>query len=192
MTTYAGTIFCLRRSDGRRIWRRAVRRDAFRHESFYASASTDGRRLFTVARSGKVVALHARTGKVLWTARVRGYGYSTPAVANGRVFVGGFDGRLRAFRSTTGRLLWRRWVGGRILGPALVVGNLVFCSTLEKRTFALRTVDGRVVWRFAAGKYAPGIATERYYYFSLNGLLVAFRGRFTPKSSDERRVASAP
>jgi outer membrane protein assembly factor BamB len=204
ITTYAGTIFCLRRSDGKRIWRRAIRRDTFRYESFYASASTDGRRLFTVARSGRVVALDSRTGRVLWTAQVGGYGYSTPAVANGRVFVGGFDGQLRAFRSTTGRLLWRRWAGGRILAPALVVGNLVFVSSLEKRTFALRTVDGRVVWRFAAGKYAPGIATERHYYFSLNGLLVAFRARFTPPAktpaargtaptpSSERGVATAP
>ena len=207
ITTYAGTVFCLRRSDGKRIWRTAVRRDAFRYESFYASPSSDGRRLFTVARSGKVVALNARNGDIVWTARVRGYGYSTPAVANGRVFVGGFDGQLRAFRSTTGRQLWRRWVGGRILAPALVVGNLVFVSTLEKHTYALRTVDGRIVWSFRAGKYAPGIATERHYYFSLNGLLVAFRARYTPpvkpperttavkdnaKRSRERRVTAAP
>ena len=26
------------------------------------------------------------------------------------------------------------------------------------------------------GKYSPGIATDQHYYFSLNGILVAFRG----------------
>jgi outer membrane protein assembly factor BamB len=70
-------------------------------------------------------------------------------------------------------------VGGRILGPTLVVGGLLYCSTLEQNTYALRTVDGRVVWHFHAGKYAPGIATNRFYYFSLNGLLVAYRGKQT-------------
>ena len=181
ITTYAGSIFCLRRSDGKRLWRTYVRRDSFRFESFYASPSTDGRRLFTVARSGKVVALSVRNGAVAWTAEVGGLGYSTPAVADGRVFVGGFDGNLRAFRSTNGRLLWRTWVPGRILGPALVVGDLVFFSTLERKTYAARVADGRVVWRFGIGKYAPGIATERHYYFSLNGLLVAFRAQHTPR-----------
>jgi outer membrane protein assembly factor BamB len=110
------------------------------------------------------------------------------------VFVGSFDGNLRAFRSTTGATLWRRWVGGRVLGPALVVGDLVFFSTLEQRTYAARTVDGKIVWSVKMGKYAPGIATERHYYFSLNGLLVAYRAAGTPPldGSDERRVASSP
>jgi outer membrane protein assembly factor BamB len=102
-------------------------------------------------------------------------GYSTPAISRGRVFVGGFDGALRAYRASTGRTLWRSYVGGRILGPAVVVGNLVFFSTLEERTFGLRVSDGKVVWRARVGKYSPGIATSRRYYFSLNGLLVAFR-----------------
>ena len=188
ITTYAGSIFCLRRTDGRRLWRKYLRRDPVRYESFYASASTDGKRLFTVARSGKVVALWARTGRVLWTARVRRLGYPTPAVANGRVFVGGTDGTLHAFRSTSGRLLWKRRVGGRILGAALVVGDLVFFSTLDRWTYAARTVDGRIVWRRRMGQYAPGIATDRHYYFSLNGLLVAFRGA---RSAPELPVARA-
>ena len=119
---------------------------------------------------------------------MRRLGYPTPAVANGRVFVGGTDGTLHAFRSTSGRLLWKRRVGGRILGAALVVGDLVFFSTLDRWTYAARTVDGRIVWRRRMGQYAPGIATDRHYYFSLNGLLVAFRGA---RSAPERPVARA-
>jgi hypothetical protein len=34
--------------------------------------------------------------------------------------------------------------------------------------------DGKIVWRLPIGKYSPGIATERGYYFTLNGILVAF------------------
>ena len=180
ITTYAGSIFCLRRTDGKRLWRRYIRRDAFRYESFYASPSSDGTQIYTVARSGKVVALKVNDGSVAWTAEIGGLGYSTPAVANGRVFAGGFDGYLRAFSARNGRLLWRTWVPGRILAPALVVGDLVFFSTLERKTYAARVGDGRIVWRFGIGKYAPGIATERQYYFSLNGLLVAFQPKNGP------------
>src|SRR4029079_11330220 len=67
VTTYAGSIFCVRQRDGRKLWSTYVKRDAFRYESFYASASTDGERLYTIARSGKVLALDASSGRILWT-----------------------------------------------------------------------------------------------------------------------------
>jgi eukaryotic-like serine/threonine-protein kinase len=124
-----------------------------------------------------VVALDAANGNVVWTGRVGGLGYTTPAVSKDRVFVGGFDGRIRALRATTGAELWSTWVGGRILGAPVVIGENVFFSTLEKRTYAVRASDGKVVWRLPLGKYSPGIATERTYFFSLNGRLMAFRGR---------------
>ncbi len=157
-----------------------MKRDSFRYESFYASPSTDGARLYTIARSGKIVALAASNGKVLWTQHVNSLGYSTPAVGRDRIFVGGFDGALHAYRKTDGKELWQARVGGRILGAPVVVGDLVFFSNLEQHTFAARVADGRIVWRVPIGKYSPGIATERAYYFTLNGILVAFRGRNSP------------
>jgi len=57
ITNYNGLIVCVHRGNGHRIWAVKVRRDYLRYESFYASPSSDGRRIFTVARSGKVVAL---------------------------------------------------------------------------------------------------------------------------------------
>ena len=38
-----------------------------------------------------------------------------------------------------------------------------------------------IVWHYGLGKYSPGIATERAYYISLNGMLVAFRGKDGPR-----------
>ena len=72
-------------------------------------------------------------------------------------------------------------MGGRILGAPVIVGDLVFFSTLETETYAARASDGKIVWRYGLGKYSPGIATERAYYFSLNGMLMAFRGRDGPR-----------
>ena len=177
---YSGAIFCLDKDTGREIWTTYLRRDAFRRESFYASTSTDGERLYSVSRSGSVVALDVGNGDVAWTGQVGGLGYTTPAVADGRVFVGGFDGRLRALRARNGAELWSKWVGGRILGAPVVIGEHVFFSTLEKKTYALRVSDGRIAWQLPMGRYSPGIATERTYFFSLNGRLIAYRGRDAP------------
>jgi outer membrane protein assembly factor BamB len=188
ITTYAGSIFCLRQRDGHKLCSTHVTRDAFRYESFYASPSTDGARLYTIARSGKIVTLDASTGHVLWTDNVNSLGYSTPALGRDRIFVGDFDGGLRAYRKTNGELLWRAHVGGRILGPPVVVGDLVFFSTLETETYAARASDGKIVWHYGLGKYSPGIATERAYYFSLNGMLLSFRGKDGPRPA---RASSA-
>jgi outer membrane protein assembly factor BamB len=138
---------------------------------------------------------------VIWTAHVGGLGYSTPAISQGRVFIGGFDGFLRAFRASDGRLLWRRYLGGRILGGSFVAGNLVFTSTLAEHTFAMRVTDGKILWQLPIGKYSPGIVTERHYFFTLNGIVMAWHARRSPqilaeqrqkKRSAQGRVTTAP
>ena len=85
---------------------------------------------------------------------------------------------------TSGDELWSTEVGGRILGAPVVIGPYVFFSTLEKRTYALRVSDGSIAWRLPLGKYTPGIATERTYFFSLNGRLIA-----TPRSRRSERTS---
>ena len=156
VSTYAGSVFCLDRRNGRKLWSTYIKRNTFSYESFYASPSTDGLRLYTTSRAGKVVALSAKSGRVLWTYQMGGWGYATPAIADGRVYVGGFDGRLRSFRGSDGRVLWDTAIGGKILAGALVVGKLVFVSTLDRDTYALRTSDGKIVWHKRKGAYAPG------------------------------------
>ena len=86
---------------------------------------------------------------------------------------------------------------------SFVAGNLVFTSTLERRTFALRVSDGKILWRLNIGKYSPGIVTERHYFFTLNGIVMAWHGRRSPqilalqrraakKKSAQGRVTTAP
>ena len=115
-------------------------------------------------------------GSVVWTHNLNTTGYSTPAIANGIVYVGDFNGLIHAYRASDGTQLWQTYIGGRILAPGVIVGPLVFFSNLETKTFGLRRSDGKIVWHVAMGKYQPGIATDRHYYFTLNGLLVAYQG----------------
>ncbi len=183
ISTYAGSVFCLNKNNGNKLWSTYVRRDLLQYESFYASASTDGARVYTTARTGKVVAFSGRSGRVLWTYNMGALAYSTPAIADRRVYVGAFDGQVRALRATDGRVLWTTTIGGRMLAPALVVGKLVFASTLDGQTFGLRAADGKIVWRRSKGRYAPGIATNRHYFFSLRGDLMAMRGENSPRES---------
>jgi outer membrane protein assembly factor BamB len=200
VSTYAGSIWSLRRSDGHKNWVHYFGRDLLRSESFYASVSTDGRRLFTISRSGHIYALSASDGHTIWRSSVSSLGYATPAVAHGRVFVGGFDGRVRALRASTGQVIWSRRLGGRFLGPAFVAGKYLFVSNLERNTYGLRAADGKVLFHLDIGKYSPGIVTERHYFFTLNGIVQAWHGKKSPqilelerrKKLAKRRVTTAP
>jgi outer membrane protein assembly factor BamB len=180
ISTYAGSIFCLRRTNGSKLWSTYVKRNVVSYESFYSSPSTDGRRLYTIARSGKLVALDARSGRVAWTHQLPALGYATPAIAHGRLFLGTRAGGFYALDASSGRMMWSRSMGGAVAGSALVVGDLVFASTVG-RTVAMRVGTGETVWRFPAGHFVPGIATDKMFYLSMSGLLVAFKGEKTPR-----------
>jgi outer membrane protein assembly factor BamB len=176
ITTYSGAIFCLNRYNGNKVWSTYVRRNSVQYESFYASPSTDGARVFAAARTGKVVALGPRSGQVLWTSYTGALTYATPAVYGSFIYIGNFSGDMQAFRKRDGKLAWRTHVPGEILAPALVVGDLVFFSTLQGQTYGARASNGQIFWRYPRGRYAPGIATDQRYIFSMKRLLVVFKG----------------
>ena len=154
----------LPRIDGpaRRSGRTYFKRDSFRYESFYASPSTDGARIYyRRPRRARSYALDARTGRLLWTGRVGGSGTRRRPWPTGRVFVGGFDGTLRALRATTGRELWQVDADGRILGAPSSSAT----SSSSRRSSSGRTACACPTARSSGscrmGKYSPGIATER-------------------------------
>ena len=65
---------------------------------------------------------------------------------------------------------WPTWRGPRSNG-----------ISTEKNIPTEWTKDtNNIAWRLPLGKYAPGIATERTYFLSLNGRLIATPGRDAP------------
>ena len=52
----------------------------------------------------------------------------------------------------------------------------------------MRVADGKVLWRLRIGKYSPGIVTERHYFFTLNGIVMAWHGRRSPQILEKLRA----
>ena len=191
ITTYAGSIFCLAPARRPKLWSTYVKRDSFRYESFYASASTDGERLFTLARSGKVVALDAVDGPRALDGRA-----STRSATRRRRVATRPDLRRRLqrgpprLREANGRLIWQR--ARRRPDPRRP-------RRRRRPRLLLDARDGDVRGaRLATGRSsgATGWASTRRgsrpsgtYYFSLNGMLVAFRGRERSPAKRPRRTA---
>jgi hypothetical protein len=116
------SVICLRRSDGRTLWKRQVHSGGFppKHEkNSHASATPacDGRRVYVVFHCQGAVLASALdlAGEVLWQKDVgpydERYGYgSSPAIYDGALIVAGDSkaaGFLAALDHTTGREIWR-------------------------------------------------------------------------------------
>lgn len=77
-----------------------------------------------------VMALNARTGRLLWRARLLAPSHSAPTVYHGYAFVADYAGHLYTLNASTGQILAQRKIGGHV-GPqpvALVHGTVYLTS----------------------------------------------------------------
>jgi outer membrane protein assembly factor BamB len=173
-TDLASTLHAVDARDGSRVW--AVRTGEtlpfpWGHESgdIWCSspvlAAVDGRAaVYFGAGDGRLYAVDARSGEVLWTLSTDGRIRSTPAVADGRVVVGGSDGVVYAADALTGRLLWRHETEGATLrsaefgfdrrtiqsSPAIADGR-VHVGTRDGTIYTLDLGTGRRLWTASHG-----------------------------------------
>jgi outer membrane protein assembly factor BamB len=103
--------------------------------------------LYVPSSDGRVYALNARTGALIWQSVAIEAGYPSLAVVSGRIYVGtGVDVcRLYALDAATGAVLWNTPdIGGGITSPA-VAGGRVYVGAGES-LYALDAVTGAPVW----------------------------------------------
>jgi outer membrane protein assembly factor BamB len=106
-----------------------------------------GERLYLGTHDGRLLALDASDGRVLWQFQSGDSVLAAPVVAGGRVFFGSFDKSVYALDATSGRLLWKRDTQGAVVStPALDDGRLV----IGNRTYdvlCLEATSGEVAWK---------------------------------------------
>lgn len=128
-----------------------------------------GDRVFVGFNDGYLVALEARSGRLIWELSLNRQKRfkdidTTPVVDGDRVFVAGYDDKLYAVSAEKGEVLWRH-DGGGYAGLTLTESRLYYpTSGGEIRALDLQT--GRSLWTHRVDK---GIATALTPY---RGLLV--------------------
>ena len=144
--------------------------------SGYASVSVVGQRIFTTgnfSNNQSVVAVDAKTGKVLWTSPISDsapkHGYdgsrSTPTVDGDKLYVVSSDGAIVCLAASDGKTIWRRdfdeFKGQMMSGwgfseSPLVDGDHVICTPGGRNAIvvALNKETGENVWEcsLAEGK----------------------------------------
>lgn len=119
----------------------------------YTSAALRGGHVFGGSDSGKLVALEAGTGKLLWEKEAGAPIRCSAAAADGLVFAGSDGGSFFALDEATGREKWRFDCGGPVQSAPAVVGGLVIFGANDHNVYALDRQTGRKLWSFRMNDY---------------------------------------
>jgi len=115
--------------------------------------------VFVASGLGKIVALDADTGALIWARQTRVPLNSVPTVHNGRVFVISDDNELFALNSNTGEVLWSYQgiieTASMLTSPApAVIDDVVLAPFSSGELVALRVQNGGVLWQDALSSTA--------------------------------------
>jgi outer membrane protein assembly factor BamB len=181
-----GALYAISKKTGRVRWKRKL--------GFLAASSPaygDGVVYVTLLQRGKstnagrVLALRARDGKVLWDRLLPSRSESSPLLDGDRLYFGSENGTVYGLRASDGDVRWTFKAQGAVKsGLALADGKLYF-GDYGGRVYAIRQADGSRAWttgtrgsRFgtAGGNFysTPAAAYGRVYIGNTDGKVYSF------------------
>jgi outer membrane protein assembly factor BamB len=137
-----------------------------------------GNRLYVGDWLGKLYALSASTGIVLWSFQTGGEVKGGLAQAGHRVFAGSYDGHLYALGATTGRLIWRTANSyGAFYSTPAVAYSRVYIGSTDANVYSFGADSGTLRWSYRTGGYvygSPAVWRGRVYVGSYDHNFYAF------------------
>jgi outer membrane protein assembly factor BamB len=198
ITTYDGRLLCMDKSTGSVRWTFNVPKEQSRSRIIRSSPAGDGSKVVFGCDDGKVYALNAETGSLLWAASARASIVATPSISGGRVLVGSQDSTIYAVDLNSGTVVWKHSLGSRIYGSQAVSRSYAYVGTSAGTLFCLEAGTGKEVWSVRTGELlntAPLVGDSTVYIGSADKKLYAF-GAVTGEEqwSDtlEGRISAAP
>jgi len=102
--------------------------------------------VYAASHDGKVEALTADKGAVLWTSKTKLSLSAGPGVGDDVVVVGSSNGILVVIDAKTGAEKWRLQLSGEVLAKPLVAQGLIIVRTVNNRLQALNISDAKTKW----------------------------------------------
>ena len=102
--------------------------------------------VYAASHDGKVEALGADNGKLVWKTKTKLSLSAGPASAEGVVVIGASNGILVVLDAATGAEKWRLQLSGEVLAKPLVAHGLIVVRTVNNRLQAVNIADGKLRW----------------------------------------------
>lgn len=149
-----------------------------------------GARLFAADSEGRVTAIDALTGDIVWTAKTGAAVSAGPGVGEGLVLLGTSNAEIIALDAVDGSERWRTFVSSEVLAIPQTDLEKVIVQTADGNVSALSANDGQSLWSYnrtvpvltLRGTSSPAIQ---------QGLVVAgfSSGKLVALTADHGRVA---
>jgi outer membrane protein assembly factor BamB len=180
------TVYCLDGETGEVIWQHAYpaksdQTSDVRFPGPRSTPATDGKTVYTLSLEGRLHALDAATGKVLWTkspaetgaSEKQQYGVCCPVLIHDEVVICDVATACRAFDKETGREIWRTAGGGGWNGAAPVVARFEGKTCVVHGTGrCVDLADGKELWRVPYGEMSvatPVISGKQVFLSPFHG-----------------------
>ncbi len=150
-----GSFYCLNK-DGTLAW--AAPYSPGTGGSFYASAVASGNAVYAPSTDGRLYAINANDGTLLWTypgtgsPAITGGIYSSPVAIGGRVIFGANDGQLHCIDSGSHNFVWKAPTGERIFGSPFVYNQVVYVGSYDNMFYAFDIINGKKKWSIQGSK----------------------------------------
>jgi len=108
-----------------------------------------GGRLYVADAAGRILALDAATGEVLWEQKTDLAFSSGPGVDAKHIILGSSDGSLVARSAHDGVECWHARLDSEILSVPRIAGSSVVVHTLDDSVYALKLGTGDQIWKYS-------------------------------------------
>jgi outer membrane protein assembly factor BamB len=133
--------------------------------------------------SGKLYALSAHSGRVVWTYQTGDKVKDGVAYAGGRVYFGSYDSHVYALNARTGKLVWRAGAqqrlgaSGRFYSTPAVAYGRVYIGATDGKMYSFGATSGKLRWSHGTGSYvyaSPAVWNRRVFAGSYDGTFYAW------------------
>ncbi len=152
----SGELFCLSRTDGKRIWTYRSKTSSNPKEfipGFKASPAVTADTVYVGDEDGMFHAVHRGTGEKKWTFATDGEIFSSASVLPDRVLFGSYDSNLYCLKADTGGKLWQFTTENKVNCTPAVSGGSTFIAGCDEH---LRVID------IETGRQQTDIPLETY------------------------------
>lgn len=172
-------LYCLNKSNGKPVWQfktfsGALPDRRYDWPDYYQSSPTiDNNVVYFGAGDGRVYAVDAQHGKLIWSYQTGDVVHSKPAVHGQKLVIGSFDGHMYCLDKGSGSLIWqfkttghRYFPKGEINGNPVIHRDKVIFGARDYNLYAVDLEGGYCHWMktFPQGWALPVTANDSVLY----------------------------
>ena len=130
----------------RKVWRRDLGA-GYRNSNFLLTPSIQDGRVYAAEPGGRIFALDAKTGKIVWKHDLDQPLAAGVGVGEDKAVIATREGEVVALDAENGEIQWRQKMGTEILARPVLTGTRILLRSGDGQVIGLDLDSGEILWR---------------------------------------------